>query len=1235
MAAEGGVITFITALDNDQLEQDLSEAQKKVDEVKKKIEENDGKKSAIEQQMDQASLAVDATKKHVEELKQKLSELENTAPEDMNAWHSAQAQIREIKAEIDECNASIETQTAEIDKLDSQWQKLDGAAEQYAFELEGATSRATGLAEQVSSGYYQAGEKVRTTFDSMSTSVANFSDRIGSLIQRTFVFSVFTSFLRELKKGISEALQQNDAFSASWEYLSATMQGFANGIANVIAPALITVINAVTSCIMMLAQTIDTVFQTGLVSAIGAARKTAEQSWRQTDESKKAQKEADSIAKKQATQDKKYAQAQEKYAKQEQKAAERLADAQEKAAKRLAKAEAKYPEAVEKAEKRQTKAEEKMAERLAKAEESAAERQAKAEEKAAKRQAKAEERAAERTAKAQERYDKRVEKAAQRAQKAQEKANQSILGFDEITKMTEDSAEDYASALEEIEAPESYEIDPSDYVIDPDDYAINYDDYKIDPSDFFVDPEDYTFDPMDYWVDLDDYKLDPFSFDWEDFATVDPTASMRPSWNALDVGKVTEQVALLETALAGMLLAVGAILAFSGINIPLGLALMATGALLYAKVIAEDWEKLPAELQDKITGALVLTGMALLVIGAILAASMVNLPVGVGMMAAGAALLGYAAALNWDSLSPQLQGALTTVMSVVAGFLFAVGVLLCTLGEIPFGVGLIIAGFATVAAVAALNWDSLSGTMTEKLTVIGEIVAGALFGIGVLLCLVGNVPLGIAAMVAGAAVLGLTQAIVNWDTLGPLLEQHVNEILGIAMLGLFAIGVVLLIIGNYPLGIGCIVGATIAGVTLAAVNWDTLGPWLEQNINDLLGIAMAGLFVIGVLLCLNSMFPLGIGCIVAATIAGVSLAAINWDTVGPFLEEHVNEILAIAMAGLFAIGVILCLLNMFPLGIGCITASVIAGVTLAAINWESLKPFLEQHVSDILAVAMTGLFAIGVILCLLSMFPLGIGCIVAATIAGVTLAVINWETIKTTLENNLEDILGTTMTFLFVIGVILCMVGNFPLGIGCIVAATIEGVTLAVINWDFIKEKCAEVWKGVQEWWDNGPSKIFTVEWWEELFQCIPDAIVNAINSVTEVFNSWFQGVQDCLAEVVGASGGTYTYSSPVPSVRPPGLARGAVIPPNREFMAVLGDQTSGNNIETPEQLMRDVVRQEAGSIMAEMMLQMQAMQSSNGGDGDFVVPIIIDSEELARAVFKGQGRASRRGVIGAELSFA
>ncbi len=49
-----------------------------------------------------------------------------------------------------------------------------------------------------------------------------------------------------------------------------------------------------------------------------------------------------------------------------------------------------------------------------------------------------------------------------------------------------------------------------------------------------------------------------------------------------------------------------------------------------------------------------------------------------------------------------------------------------------------------------------------------------------------------------------------------------------------------------------------------------------------------------------------------------------------------------------------------------------------------------------------------------------------------------------------------------------------------------------------------------------------------------------------------------------GASGRSFSLPRPAESYEIPALARGAVIPPNREFLAVLGDQRSGTNVEAP-----------------------------------------------------------------------
>lgn len=64
-------------------------------------------------------------------------------------------------------------------------------------------------------------------------------------------------------------------------------------------------------------------------------------------------------------------------------------------------------------------------------------------------------------------------------------------------------------------------------------------------------------------------------------------------------------------------------------------------------------------------------------------------------------------------------------------------------------------------------------------------------------------------------------------------------------------------------------------------------------------------------------------------------------------------------------------------------------------------------------------------------------------------------------------------------------------------------------------------------------------------------------------------------AMVAGGSMGSMSGAYNVPA-----LATGAVIPPNSEFMAILGDQKSGRNLEAPEGLIRQIVREESGGGM-------------------------------------------------------
>lgn len=86
-----------------------------------------------------------------------------------------------------------------------------------------------------------------------------------------------------------------------------------------------------------------------------------------------------------------------------------------------------------------------------------------------------------------------------------------------------------------------------------------------------------------------------------------------------------------------------------------------------------------------------------------------------------------------------------------------------------------------------------------------------------------------------------------------------------------------------------------------------------------------------------------------------------------------------------------------------------------------------------------------------------------------------------------------------------------------------------------------------------------------------------------------------------------------------PALARGAVIPPNKEFLAVLGDQKSGTNIEAP-----------TSEIEAAVMRGIQRSGMS-GGSGDHTVILQIGEREMGRVMYRLNNQQTQR--IGVRLS--
>ena len=88
-------------------------------------------------------------------------------------------------------------------------------------------------------------------------------------------------------------------------------------------------------------------------------------------------------------------------------------------------------------------------------------------------------------------------------------------------------------------------------------------------------------------------------------------------------------------------------------------------------------------------------------------------------------------------------------------------------------------------------------------------------------------------------------------------------------------------------------------------------------------------------------------------------------------------------------------------------------------------------------------------------------------------------------------------------------------------------------------------------------------------------AVVNGVNAVIRALNGVKVNIPDWVPVFGGQSFGINLSEVKAPQI--PKLAKGAVIPPNAQFLALLGDQRQGKNLEAPEDLIRQIVKEESG----------------------------------------------------------
>ena len=191
--------------------------------------------------------------------------------------------------------------------------------------------------------------------------------------------------------------------------------------------------------------------------------------------------------------------------------------------------------------------------------------------------------------------------------------------------------------------------------------------------------------------------------------------------------------------------------------------------------------------------------------------------------------------------------------------------------------------------------------------------------------------------------------------------------------------------------------------------------------------------------------------------------------------------------------------------------------------------------------------------------------------------------------------------------------------------------------WDSVKNKTSQVWESVTTFISDKVEAIKNAitdkfnaarDAVKSAFEGIVDFIKAPINQAISIVNNAVGMINNAIGGIESAfSFGPWTVPTPFGSKTIgfhatfprigtiPYLASGAVIPPRSEFLAVLGDQKKGNNLEAPESLLRQIVREESGKGNNSG----NAYNVTVNASGRKLLDIIIDEAELRRRRNGGQ----------------
>ena len=262
---------------------------------------------------------------------------------------------------------------------------------------------------------------------------------------------------------------------------------------------------------------------------------------------------------------------------------------------------------------------------------------------------------------------------------------------------------------------------------------------------------------------------------------------------------------------------------------------------------------------------------------------------------------------------------------------------------------------------------------------------------------------------------------------------------------------------------------------------------------------------------------------------------------------------------------------------------------------------------------------------------------IANTAAKVGSTAAEWAQIAATTAWNAICSAGTALTTAF--GAAMAFLTS-PIGLVVVaIGALIAIVVLLVKNWDSVKAAAVSVWEAIKgafagawEWFKSKVLDPITggfkgmINGVIGFLNSLIGGIVKGINAVIGLLNKIRIDVPDAVPIIGGLSFGFDIPTMTAPQI--PLLARGAVLPANKPFLALVGDQRHGTNVEAPlatiQQAVSLVMQQQSQRLeqrlLQSVQVQNQILEAVLGIEiGDSVIARAAERYRRKMAVVKGE----------------